>query len=76
MVLGEDRVQDPTFAALSEHSDEVAIVELTYAMASYQLHATICRTLRLEYDDVDERIVEIAAPIEGDDDVVGTISMP
>ena len=26
------------------------------------MHATICRALRLEYDDVDERVTEVAAP--------------
>jgi hypothetical protein len=26
------------------------------------MHATICRALRLEYDDVEERVTEIAAP--------------
>ena len=29
---------------------------------TYELHATMCRALRLEYDDVDERVVEIPAP--------------
>jgi hypothetical protein len=53
----------------------VAILELTYAIASYQLHATMCRALRLEYDDLDERVVEIAAPEGGDTDVMGTIAM-
>lgn len=75
MVLGRGRVQDATFAALASHLEEPAIIELAYAVASYQLHATLCRTLRLEYDDVDERIVEIAAPGEGEHDVMGTISM-
>lgn len=75
MVLGGGRVQDATFSAVSSHLDEVAIIELTYAIASYGLHATMCRALRLEYDDVDERIVEIAAPADGDTDVMGTISM-
>jgi alkylhydroperoxidase family enzyme len=75
MVLGRGRVQDCTFAGLSTQLEEPAIIELAYAIASYQLHATLCRTLRLEYDDVDERIVEIAAPGEGDHDVMGTISM-
>ena len=51
------------------------MLELTYAAASYQLHGTMCRALRLEYDDIDERIVEIAAPGGSDDDVMGTISM-
>ncbi|MCP5024651.1 MAG: carboxymuconolactone decarboxylase family protein [Actinomycetia bacterium] len=75
MVLGGGRVQDATFEALSSHLNEPQIIELTYSVASYQLHATMCRALRLEYDDVDERIVEIAAPTDGDEDVMGTISM-
>ncbi len=75
LVLGDGRVQDATFAALRAQLDEPAIIELTYAVASYRLHATMCRALRLEYDDVDERIVEIAAPSKGNDDVMGTISM-
>lgn len=75
MVLGRGRTQDATYEALAAHLGEPAIIELTYAVASYQLHATMCRALRLEYDDVDERIVEIAAPGDGDQDVMGTISM-
>jgi alkylhydroperoxidase family enzyme len=75
LVLADGRVQDATFAVLSEHLSETEIIELTYAVASYKLHALMCRALRLEYDDVDERIVEIAAPADGDTDVMGTISM-
>ncbi len=75
VTLGRGRVADATWEALRAHLDEVACIELTYAVASYGLHATMCRALRLEYDDVDERIVEIAAPGQGDDDVMGTISM-
>jgi len=26
------------------------------------MHATMCRALRLEYDDVDERLVEVPLP--------------
>ena len=75
LVLGEGRVQDATFAALSAHLDEVAVIELTWIACTYRMHATMCRALRLEYDDVDERIVEIAAPAAADADVMGTISM-
>ena len=75
MVLADGRVQDATFAAVADHLSEVQIIELTYAVASYRLHAMMCRALRLEYDDVDERIVEVAAPADGDSDVMGTISM-
>ncbi|MFT5269948.1 MAG: hypothetical protein ACI88C_003394 [Acidimicrobiales bacterium] len=59
----------------SEHLSEVEIIALTYDVASYKLHALMCRALRLEFDDVDEPIVEIAAPADGDTDVMGTISM-
>ena len=62
IVLQDGRVSDATFAALKQHLDDEAILELTYAVATYRLHATMSRALRLEYDDVDERIVEIAAP--------------
>jgi alkylhydroperoxidase family enzyme len=62
VVLQDGRVQDATFARLREQIDEVAILELTFVTATYKLHATICRALRLEYDDVPERVVEVAAP--------------
>jgi alkylhydroperoxidase family enzyme len=75
LVLADGRVQDATFEALASHLGEPAIIEITYTVASYQLHALLCRALRLEYDDVDERVVEIAAPGGGDEDVMGTISM-
>ena len=75
VVLGRGRVQDGTFAALRAVLSEEAVLELTYAIATYGLHATICRALRLEYDDVPERIVEIAAPAGGGAaDVMGQIS--
>ncbi len=38
------------------------ILELTYIICLYDMHATMCRALHLEYDEVEERIVEIAAP--------------
>ena len=75
LTLADGRVQNATFEALSSYLGEVEIIELTYAVASYKLHALMCRALRLEYDDVDERIVEIPAPSDGETDVMGTISM-
>ncbi|MFT7599414.1 MAG: alkylhydroperoxidase family enzyme [Acidimicrobiales bacterium] len=75
LTLADGRVQDATFAALRQHLNEVEVIELSYAVASYKLHALMCRALRLEYDDVDERVVEIAAPADGDTDVMTTISM-
>jgi alkylhydroperoxidase family enzyme len=75
LVLADGRVQDATFEVLRDALGEVAVLELTYAVASYRLHAIMCRALRLEYDDVDERVSEIAAPEGGAQDVMGTISM-
>jgi alkylhydroperoxidase family enzyme len=75
MVLGHGRVQDATFDALRPELSEVALIELTYAIVTYQAHATMCRALRLEYDDIDERVVEVAAPGGGDLDVMGAIAV-
>lgn len=75
LVLQDGRVSDGTFAALKQHLSDEAILELTYAVATYRLHATIARALRLEYDDVDERVVEIAAPAgQQAADIMGQIS--
>jgi alkylhydroperoxidase family enzyme len=74
LVLADGRVQDGTFSALRAHLSEEAILELTYAVCTYRLHATMCRALRLEYDDVDERVVEIAAPAgQGSADIMAQI---
>jgi hypothetical protein len=53
-------------------SDE-AILELTYVTCTYMMHAVMSRALRLEYDDVDDRVVEIAAPGDGDNDVMSMV---
>jgi len=62
MVLGVGRVQDATFAKLKEHLDDEAILELSYAIGTYHMHAMITRALRLEFDDIAERVVEVPAP--------------
>ena len=70
LVLEGGRVADPVFAVLQKHLSDEEILELTYITALYEMHAVMSRALRLEYDDVDERIVEIAAPEGGSDDVM------
>ena len=42
-------------------SDE-QILELTYIVMLYDMHAVMSRALRVEYDDRDDPVVEIAAP--------------
>jgi len=62
LVMQNGRVQDTTFEALRRHLGEEEVLELTYITALYEAHAIMSRALKLEYDDVPERIVEIPAP--------------
>jgi alkylhydroperoxidase family enzyme len=62
-MIGEGgRVHDRVFAALRQHLPDDQILMLTYFVNMYALHATSTKALRLEYDDVPERVVEIPAP--------------
>ena len=77
LVLQGGRVQDATFAALRAGLSDEEILELTYITCTYEMHATMCRALRLEYDDVAEHIVESAAPDEAASrDIMRDISRP
>jgi len=77
LVLAGGRVQDATFDRLRAGLSDEEILELTYITCTYEMHATMCRALRLEYDDVTERIVEIAAPEgAGSHDIMRDISRP
>ena len=62
LVLDGGRTPDGVFAALQSHLGDEEILELTYVTALYEMHATICRALRLEYDDVKEHVTEVPAP--------------
>jgi alkylhydroperoxidase family enzyme len=73
LVLEGGRVADAVFDVLKTHLSDEEILELTYTTALYEMHAVMSRALRLEYDDVDERVVEIAAPEGGSDDVMNMV---
>lgn len=75
LVYDLGRVPDGLFAALREHLDDGQILELTYITSLYLQHAVMARALRTEFDDVDERIVEVAAP-EGSTGAGLRISVP
>jgi alkylhydroperoxidase family enzyme len=62
LVFDGGRVHDAVFVALQAHLSDEEILELTYITAMYEMHATISRALRLEFDDRDDPIVEVAAP--------------
>ena len=77
LVLAGGRVSDATFERLRSFLSDAEILELSYIVCTYDLHATICRALRLEYDDVSERVSEVAAPAEDQSvDVMAAISRP
>jgi alkylhydroperoxidase family enzyme len=62
LVYDGGRVADELFGALRAHLSDEQILELTYITSLYEMHATMSRALRLEYDDRPEPVVEIAAP--------------
>jgi alkylhydroperoxidase family enzyme len=70
LVLMGGRVADGIFDALKSHLDDEMIVELTYIVAWYDMHAVTSKALRLEFDDVDERVTEVPAPVGFNADVM------
>ncbi|MEP0069453.1 carboxymuconolactone decarboxylase family protein [Pyruvatibacter sp.] len=73
LVLQRGRVPDGVIETLKKHLSDEEILEFTYITCTYMMHAIMSRALRLEYDDVDDRIVEIAAPEGGDNDVMSMV---
>lgn len=73
LVLDGGRAPDAVFEALRAGLSDEEILELTYVTCLYEMHATMSRALRLEYDDVDERVVEIAAPAGADQDAMAVV---
>ncbi len=59
LVGADGRVPEGVFHALAEHLTDEQILELTYITALYSMHAVMTRALRLEWDDVEERVVEM-----------------
>lgn len=76
LVLQGGRVSDEVFGQLQAHLSDEQILELTYITCMYEMHATIARALRLEFDDRAEDVVEVAAPQGAESfDVGATISL-
>ena len=66
IVLEHGRVAEGVVEALKASLSDADIMELTYHIAGTLSQAVFTKALRLEYDDVDERIVEVAIPGGGD----------
>jgi alkylhydroperoxidase family enzyme len=62
LVFDRGRVPDQLFAAIHDELGDQATLELTYITSLYLQHAVMSRALRTEWDDVDERIVEVVDP--------------
>lgn len=73
LVYDGGRTSDGIFAELKKHLSDEEILEFTYVTALYDMHAVMSRALRLEYDDVDDRMVEIAAPKGSSSDVMAMV---
>lgn len=71
LVADRGRVADAVFDTLKAHLSDEQILELTYITAMYSMHAVISRALRLEYDDRDEAVQEVAAPAGGQSRDIG-----
>ena len=59
LVLAGGRVADATFDALRQHLGDEEILELTYITCLYEMHATMSKALRTEFDDRDDPITEV-----------------
>jgi alkylhydroperoxidase family enzyme len=59
IALAGGRSQDTTYERLREHFSEAAIVEAAFIAAQYVMFGLLCRSLRLEYDDIPDRCEEV-----------------
>lgn len=62
LVLQGGRTPQAVFDKLKTFLSDEQILEFTYIVCLYDMHAVMTKALRLEFDDRDDPIVEIAAP--------------
>ena len=62
LVYDGGRVADDVFDALQSHLSDEEILEFTYVTSLYEMHATMSRALRTEFDDRPEPVVEVIGP--------------
>ena len=60
--LANGRVPTEVFDKLKTFWNDEQIFEFTYITCLYDMHAVITRALRMEFDDREDPIVEVAAP--------------
>jgi alkylhydroperoxidase family enzyme len=59
---GAGRTPKAVILALKAFWSDEEILEFTYITCLYDMHAVMSRALRLEFDDRDDPVVEVAAP--------------
>jgi alkylhydroperoxidase family enzyme len=62
VIYDRGRVPDQVFETLHALMSDGDILELAYHVCGYNTHALMCKALRLEFDDVKERITEVPMP--------------
>jgi alkylhydroperoxidase family enzyme len=62
LTTGLGRTPQAVFDKLKSFLSDEEVMELTYITSLYAMHAVMTKALRLEFDDRDDPIVEIAAP--------------
>jgi alkylhydroperoxidase family enzyme len=64
LAFSAGRTPDAVFDALKAFLGDEEILELTYIVCLYDMHAVMSRALKTEWDDRDDPIVEVAAPAD------------
>lgn len=62
LALQAGRTPDAVFDKLKSFLSDEEILELTYIACLYDMHAVMSRALRVEWDDREDPIVEVASP--------------
>ncbi|MCR5872726.1 hypothetical protein LRS10_00080 [Phenylobacterium sp. J426] len=62
LTLGDGRTPTEVFEKLRTFWGDEEIFEFTYITTLYAMHAVITRALRMEFDNREDPIVEVAAP--------------
>ena len=61
-MLQGGRTPQAVFDKLKTFLSDEEVLELTYITCLYDMHAVMTKALRLEWDDRDDPITEVAAP--------------
>lgn len=65
LALQQGRTPDAIFEAVKAVLPDESILEFAYIVCSYVTMATISKALKLEFDDVDDRVAEVPMPEPG-----------